>query len=168
MTHVYPVVTGSPTHPTVPGTFRIFSKEDVRRSATYDADMHYAMFFSRDGKAIHASYLPSELSILGLKPREWVPNMVAQRARHFVRRYIGVDSGLFASHGCVGLPEAYAIELFDTTPLQTEVRIGNENWKTVAQQIADEESAKRSASRGRGQSEPPVLARIEVEQRFPA
>jgi len=46
-------VTGDSTHPTEPGTFYILRKERIYRSKTYNAQMDYAMFFTRDGKAIH-------------------------------------------------------------------------------------------------------------------
>jgi lipoprotein-anchoring transpeptidase ErfK/SrfK len=96
-------VTGSSDHPTKPGIFTISRKHRVHRSAKYNAQMNYAMFFSADGKAIHQYH--------GFLPLTIVRAMKS-----------GV-SDWFGSHGCVRLTEDDAKALFEWAPIGTVVDI---------------------------------------------
>jgi hypothetical protein len=89
--------------PTVPGTFHISRKDRVHRSAKYNAQMNFAMFFSADGKAIHQYHGIAPLSL--------------------VRTLKSGVSDWFGSHGCVRLSEDDARALFDWTPIGTTVEI---------------------------------------------
>lgn len=93
--------TGDEDHPTDPGRFTIFKKDRKHFSQKYKAQMDYAMFFTRDGKAIHMSHLVGPISLL---------------------KSIGLNS--FGSHGCVRLSESDAAALFGWAPLQTVVFVG--------------------------------------------
>ena len=94
-------VTGDEDHPTDAGRFEILRKSRDHRSRTYDVDMHYALFFTRDGKAIHQYH-----GALGLS--------LVRAARQTV-------SDWFGSHGCVRLTEEDARALFEWSPLRTQV-----------------------------------------------
>jgi lipoprotein-anchoring transpeptidase ErfK/SrfK len=96
-------VTGSSEHPTVAGKFHVIRKDRIHRSAKYNAQMNYAMFFSSDGKAIHQYH--------GI-----VPLTVVRAAKSGV-------SDWFGSHGCVRLTEDDAKAIFDWTPVGTPVEI---------------------------------------------
>jgi lipoprotein-anchoring transpeptidase ErfK/SrfK len=96
----FPCMTGATDHPTDPGVFKIFNKDEKHRSRAYDADMHYAMFFTKDGKAIHQYHGPFALT-----------------------RFMKGVSDWFGSHGCVRLEEANARTLFRWTPSGTVVQI---------------------------------------------
>jgi lipoprotein-anchoring transpeptidase ErfK/SrfK len=96
-------VTGASDHPTTAGKFRVIRKDRIHRSATYNAQMNYAMFFSSDGKAIHQYH--------GI-----LPLAVVRAAKSGV-------SDWFGSHGCVRLTEEDAKTLFDWTPIGTPVDI---------------------------------------------
>lgn len=95
-------VTGSSDHPTDPGLFHVIRKDMMHHSHAYNVDMHYAMFFTHDGKAIHQYH--------GLLPLSVV-------------RFAKSGSDWFGSHGCVRLTEENARTLFQWTPLHTPVRI---------------------------------------------
>jgi lipoprotein-anchoring transpeptidase ErfK/SrfK len=95
-------VTGDRDHPTEPGTFNVIRKDKLHRSHKYNVDMHYALFFSVDGKAIHQYH--------GLLPLSIV-------------RAAKSGSDWFGSHGCVRLAEADAKALFEWAPLHTPIRI---------------------------------------------
>lgn len=96
-------VTGSGDHPTTPGTFTISRKDKVHRSAKYDAQMNYAMFFSADGKAIHQYH-------------GFVPLAVVRTMKSAV-------SDWFGSHGCVRLTEDDAKAVFEWAPVGTSIQI---------------------------------------------
>ena len=93
-------VTGDKDHPTNVGKFKVFRKHRKYTSKTYKVPMDYAMFFTKDGKAIHQSQVVGLLSYL---------------------KYFGVES--IGSHGCVRLSEVDAKTLFKWTPLHTEVEV---------------------------------------------
>jgi lipoprotein-anchoring transpeptidase ErfK/SrfK len=95
-------VTGASDHPTEPGTFHVLRKDRNHHSHAYDVDMHFALFFSTDGKAIHQYH--------GI-----VPLWIVRGARS--------GSDWFGSHGCVRLTEDDAHALYDWTPLHTPVII---------------------------------------------
>jgi len=95
-------VTGDRDHPTEPGLFQVIRKDRLHHSHTYNVDMHYALFFTTDGKAIHQYH--------GVLPLALV-------------RALKSGSDWFGSHGCVRLTEADAKSLFDWTPLHTPVQI---------------------------------------------
>jgi lipoprotein-anchoring transpeptidase ErfK/SrfK len=96
-------VTSASDYPTVPGTFHISRKDRVHRSAKYNAQMNFAMFFSADGKAIHQYHGIAPLSL--------------------VRTLKSGVSDWFGSHGCVRLSEDDARALFDWTLIGTTVEI---------------------------------------------
>jgi lipoprotein-anchoring transpeptidase ErfK/SrfK len=101
--HRFPCMTGAEDHPTEPGIFRIFTKNQVHRSRKYDAQMNYAMFFSRDGKAIHQYHGPLGLTVVRAMKRN--------------------VSDWFGSHGCVRLDEDHARKMFEWAPIDTVVQI---------------------------------------------
>ena len=93
-------VTGDSAHPTDKGTFRIFDKRHPYHSRKYDVDMNYAMFFTKDGKALHQYHGLVPLSII---------------------RTLKSGTDYFGSHGCVRLTENDARTLFQWTPHRTIV-----------------------------------------------
>jgi lipoprotein-anchoring transpeptidase ErfK/SrfK len=96
-------VTGDDDHPTDQGTFKIFRKQHPYRSKTYDVPMDYAMFFTKDGKALHQYHSPVPLSLvrfLKTEVTEW-----------------------FGSHGCVRLEEDEARTLYEWAPMGTKVKV---------------------------------------------
>jgi lipoprotein-anchoring transpeptidase ErfK/SrfK len=98
----FDAVTGDADHPTEPGTFRILSKDKLHHSKKYDVDMHYALFFTKDGKALHQYHglLPLSLVRTAKKGSDW-----------------------FGSHGCVRLTEDEAAKLFEWAPVGTVVQV---------------------------------------------
>lgn len=96
-------VTGAKDHPTEPGHFRIISKSDKHVSRTYGVPMHWALFFTTDGKAFHQYH--------GLLPLGTVRMFKEQ-----VTDYVG-------SHGCVRLTEENAKALFHWADQRTHVVI---------------------------------------------
>ena len=96
----YDVVTGRPNKETHPGKFAITRKFKDYTSKTYGSPMPYTMFFTKDGKALHAT--------------QWAT------LRSYVHAYITESVG---SHGCVGLTSEDAKTLFDWAPVQTRVVI---------------------------------------------
>jgi lipoprotein-anchoring transpeptidase ErfK/SrfK len=98
----FDVVTGDADHPTDPGTFRIMSKDRLHHSKKYDVDMHYALFFTSDGKALHQYH--------GLLPLSLV-------------RTAKQGSDWFGSHGCVRLTEDDAKQLFEWAAIGTVVQV---------------------------------------------
>lgn len=96
-------VTGSTDHPTEPGQFRILNKSPKHVSRKYNVPMHWALFFTVDGKAFHQYH--------GVLP------LGAVRAfKEAVTDYVG-------SHGCVRLTEQNARALYDWATLNTAVQI---------------------------------------------
>lgn len=93
-------VTGDKDHPTDRGTFLISRKSKHHVSEKYKVKMHFAMFFTDDGKAIHQYH--------GFAPL----NMV---------RAAKGASDWFGSHGCIRLTENDARALFAWTPEMTKV-----------------------------------------------
>lgn len=91
---------GDKDHPTDAGKFKIFSKHRKYTSKKYKVPMDYAMFFTKDGKAIHMSHAVGLTSLL---------------------KYLGADS--VGSHGCVRLSEDDARTLFEWTPMHTTVEV---------------------------------------------
>ena len=96
-------VTGDESHPTEPGTYKVFKKLHPHRSAKYNAQMNYALFFSADGKALHQYH--------GLLPLSTV---------RFMKSNV---SDLLGSHGCVRLTEDDAKALYSWTPIGTVVEV---------------------------------------------
>jgi lipoprotein-anchoring transpeptidase ErfK/SrfK len=96
-------VTGSKDHPTDPGTYHVLRKDAKHFSQKYKVPMHYALFFSRDGKAIHQYH--------GL-----VPLTVVRAMKEYVSDYLG-------SHGCVRLVEEDARAMFEWAALGTKVHV---------------------------------------------
>jgi lipoprotein-anchoring transpeptidase ErfK/SrfK len=100
LVHEFDVITGRAGKETETGKFKISRKYKDYTSKKYDAPMPYSMFFSGDGKAIHAT--------------GWAT------LRSYVQTYV---SGSLGSHGCVGLTEEDAITLFEWAPVGTNVVI---------------------------------------------
>jgi len=93
---------GSSKHKTAikPELHHVFRKHEDYTSKTYNAPMDYAMFFTKDGKAIHESRAVGPTSYL---------------------KMMGVD--YFGSHGCVRLSGSDAKKLFFWSPMRTPVFI---------------------------------------------
>jgi lipoprotein-anchoring transpeptidase ErfK/SrfK len=96
-------VTGSKDHPTEPGQYRILRKSPNHVSHAYNVPMHWAMFFTTDGKAFHQYH--------GM-----VPLSVVRGFKEHVTDHLG-------SHGCVRLTEANAKTLYDWADYKTSVII---------------------------------------------
>ena len=92
--------TGDRDHPTDPGYFRILRKHRTYTSVKYKVPMDYALFFTRDGKAIHKGYMVGPVSYL---------------------KFGGFES--FGSHGCVRLADNDARTLFDWAAVGTSVEV---------------------------------------------
>ena len=93
--HYYHPLIGRAGHETTPGHYHILRKDKTHVSRAYKSPMPYALFFSSDGMAIHeAEY--------------W----------NFGRRIVR-----WGSHGCLGLNEEEAKEMYDWTPVGTPVEI---------------------------------------------
>lgn len=86
-------VTGDSDHPTDKGTFTIWDTGRRYVSNTYHVPMHYALFFTKDRKAIHQYHGQIPLSVI-------------RSARQNVSEWFG-------SHGCVRLTEPHAKALFN-------------------------------------------------------
>ena len=100
LVYEFDVVTGRPGKETHPGVYKTFSKHADYTSKTYGSPMPYTMFFTKDGKALHAT--------------QWAT------LRSYVHAYITESVG---SHGCVGLTKEDAKTLFDWAPVHTRVVI---------------------------------------------
>ena len=96
----FDVVTGKPGKETTIGDYRIFRKVKDYHSRTYDSPMPYSMFFSEDGKAIHAT--------------SWAT------LRSYLHAYLTESVG---SMGCVGLTDEDAEILYKWTPKGTLIII---------------------------------------------
>jgi lipoprotein-anchoring transpeptidase ErfK/SrfK len=96
-------VTGSKDHPTLAGHFRVLSRDKDHVSHTYHVPMHWALFFTQDGKAIHQYH--------GL-----VPLAVVRALKEHVTDYLG-------SHGCVRLVEQNAKALYEWADYATAVHV---------------------------------------------
>lgn len=98
LVHEFDVVTGRPGKETIPGTFTISRKYKDYTSKAYGSEMPFSMFFSDDGKAIHAT--------------QWAT------LRSYFHAYI---SGAVGSHGCVGLTAEDAETMFEWAPMNTRI-----------------------------------------------
>lgn len=96
-------VTGSKDHPTEPGHFRVLDKSPNHVSRKYGVPMHYSLFFTRDGKALHQYH--------GVVPLE-----IVRLLKEHVTDYLG-------SHGCVRLVEHDAKALYDWAECGTSVHV---------------------------------------------
>jgi lipoprotein-anchoring transpeptidase ErfK/SrfK len=94
----FDMVSGRPGKETLPGVFHIFRKHEEYTSMTYGSEMPYSMFFTQDGKAIHAT--------------KWAT------LRSYLHAYIYEGVG---SHGCVGLTLEDAEAIFAWAPMGTRV-----------------------------------------------
>jgi L,D-transpeptidase catalytic domain len=88
LVYTFDCITGDKDHPTDKGNFFIFAKDEKHVSHKYSVKMHYAMFFTHDGKAIHQYHGPAPF---------WLVRGLRQDA-----------SDWFGSHGCVRLTELTA------------------------------------------------------------
>ncbi|WP_404979011.1 L,D-transpeptidase [Bosea sp. BE125] len=95
-------ISGDSAHPTNKGIFHVMWKHKDHVSKSYGVKMHYALFFTQDGKAIHQYHMPGfdMTRILKQKASDW-----------------------FGSHGCVRLKEPDAKKLFDWAPVRTLVSV---------------------------------------------
>jgi lipoprotein-anchoring transpeptidase ErfK/SrfK len=96
----YHVVTGKCGKETTPGWYSVTRKYEDYTSMTYDVPMPYAMFFSEDGKAIHAT------------------NFATLRSFLYVA---GLES--IGSQGCVGLRSGNAERMFEWAPMGTAIQV---------------------------------------------
>jgi lipoprotein-anchoring transpeptidase ErfK/SrfK len=103
--YTFDVVTGAEGKATETGNYKIFKKHVKYSSKAYGSEMPYAMFFSKDGKAIHGTLAPN--------------------LRSYMHSYVTESVG---SHGCVGLSDDAAKLLFTWAPVGTPVVVvrGNE------------------------------------------
>jgi lipoprotein-anchoring transpeptidase ErfK/SrfK len=100
LVYEFDVVTGKPGKETTVGDYRVFRKVKDYTSKTYGSPMPFSMFFSEDGKAIHAT--------------SWAV------LRSYLHAYLTESVG---SMGCVGLTEEDAAELYKWTPKGTLIVI---------------------------------------------
>ena len=107
-------VTGDRNHPTKSGTFKIFRKEKEYRSKKYNVDMPFTMFFSIDGKGIHAGLCCFDIE-----------SFIKAVADKLGKSWLG-------SHGCVRLDKADAEKLFDWAEIGTPVEIVESMTKDVS------------------------------------
>lgn len=98
--HEFDCITGRAGKETNSGTFKVMRKVKDYTSKKYKAPMPYSMFFTDDGKAIHATPLA--------KIRSYV-------------KYLGL--GEPGSHGCVGLSDDDAKTMFEWAPVGTVVEV---------------------------------------------
>src|SRR4051812_45074959 len=69
-------VSGDRAHPTDIGEFTVWDKRHPWVSHAYHVPMNYALFFTRDGKALHQYHGPVPLGVL-------------RAARHWLSRWFG-------------------------------------------------------------------------------
>jgi len=98
LVYEFDVVTGRPGKETHPGVFNISRKYEDYTSKKYGSEMPYSMFFTVDGKAIHAT--------------KWAT------VRSYLHAYLVESVG---SHGCVGLTLENAEKLFTWAPMHTRI-----------------------------------------------
>jgi len=98
LVYEFDMVSGRPGKETHPGVFHISRKYEDYTSKKYGSPMPYTMFFTLDGKAIHAT--------------KWAT------LRSYLHAYITESVG---SHGCVGLTQEDAEEIFAWAPMHTRV-----------------------------------------------
>jgi hypothetical protein len=98
-------VTGRIGKETDLGEHEIFDKRHPYTSRTYNVPMNYAMFFTKDGKAIHQS--------TNVLARSYLMYLEAEEM-------VGPRIG---SAGCVGLAEDDAKVLYKWAPTRTKVEI---------------------------------------------
>jgi lipoprotein-anchoring transpeptidase ErfK/SrfK len=96
-------VTGDEDNPTDRGQFAIWDRRHPWTSGTYGVKMDYALFFTKDGKALHQYHGP-------------VPLRLLRSAKRSVSDWIG-------SKGCVRLREADAKALWNWAPKGTAVHV---------------------------------------------
>jgi lipoprotein-anchoring transpeptidase ErfK/SrfK len=94
----FDMVSGRPGKETHPGVFHISRKYEDYTSKKYGSEMPYTMFFTVDGKAIHAT--------------KWAT------LRSYLHTYIYEGVG---SHGCVGLTLEDAEAIFEWAPMNTRI-----------------------------------------------
>jgi len=98
LVYEFDMVSGRPGKETHPGVFHISRKYEDYTSKKYGSEMPYTMFFTVDGKAIHAT--------------KWAT------LRSYLHTYIYEGVG---SHGCVGLTMDDAETLFAWAPMNTRI-----------------------------------------------
>jgi lipoprotein-anchoring transpeptidase ErfK/SrfK len=98
LVYEFDMVSGRPGKETHPGVFHISRKYEDYTSKKYGSEMPYTMFFTVDGKAIHAT--------------KWAT------LRSYLHAYIYEGVG---SHGCVGLTLDDAKEIFAWAPMNTRI-----------------------------------------------
>ena len=103
LVYEFDMVSGRPGKETHPGVFHISRKYEDYTSKKYGSEMPYTMFFTVDGKAIHAT--------------KWAT------LRSYLHAYIYEGVG---SHGCVGLTLDHAEIMFAWAPMGTRVVVVEE------------------------------------------
>ena len=93
----WPVSTGRPGYSTPSGTYTATSMNEIWYSKRWDnAPMPHAVFFMRDGHAIHGSFDVGNLRQAGLA---WLRAHLAQECRHAFCAGEGERPGEYAGHG---------------------------------------------------------------------
>ncbi|PTM40524.1 L,D-transpeptidase [Bosea sp. 124] len=95
-------MTGDADHPTDKGVFYIIWKSKNHVSKAYGVKMHFALFFTTDGKAIHQYHAPGF---------------------HVTRSLKKNASDWFGSHGCVRLQEEDAKRIYKWAQVKTSVTV---------------------------------------------
>jgi hypothetical protein len=100
----FDVVTGTGDKPTLPGEFKVWLKVKDYHSNTYNTDMPYSLFFSKDKKAFHAG-------------------LCCVSIESFIKAVAEDLVDWLGSHGCVRLEKSDAKQLFEWAEKGTDVSI---------------------------------------------
>lgn len=124
-------ITGDAKHPTPKGKFHILKKEQVRRSARYNAQMNYALQITNNGIFIHESYNfvedPAKQNVFSTavsdttaaamsRMRSWFPKVGEADVQ------VG-NINLVGSHGCIRLAHSDAVKMFNWAEVKLPVEI---------------------------------------------
>jgi lipoprotein-anchoring transpeptidase ErfK/SrfK len=111
------ISTGSPTHPTPVGTFKIFFKNPDHKSSVY------GWIYDADGAVINKN---ADIRIDKVPPGGRFDNSKMTWYNQFypaIGMHAGYLPGYPASHGCVRMPEWMARHFFEAAPLGTPVEV---------------------------------------------
>jgi len=111
------ISTGTPTHPTPVGTFKIFFKNADHKSSVY------GWIYDANGNAINKD---ADIRVDKVPPGGRFDNSKMTWYNQFypaIGMHAGFLPGYPASHGCVRMPEWMAKHFFDAAPLGTPVQV---------------------------------------------
>ena len=111
------ISTGSPTHPTPVGTFKIFFKNPDHKSSVY------GWIYDADGAVIKKN---ADIRVDKVPPGGRFDNSKMTWYNQFypaIGMHAGYLPGYPASHGCVRMPEWMARNFFEAAPLGTPVEV---------------------------------------------